>query len=271
MMQSTDFSGSPVLERAGRSFAPGDEHPRFAANQRQAAAMSKPKLLIIEDERSLSDVLKYNMEKEGFEVSTAADGQEGLRRAQLLQPDLVILDLMLPVIEGYEVCRQLRSDPKTQSTRVLMLTARSDEVDEIVGFNMGADDYVTKPFKIKPLIHRVKALLRRSQPNDQTGDVVSIHGLAIDRVHHVVRADNHELQLTPTEFRLLWTLVRNPGRPFSRHELMDRCRGEDANALERTIDVHVRSLRQKLGDRSEMVETVRGVGYRLRLAEVGAA
>lgn len=226
--------------------------------------MTKPKLLVIEDERSLSEILKYNMEKEGFDVATAGDGQEGLQRAQSMQPDLVILDLMLPVIEGYEVCRQLRSDPNTQATRILMLTARGDEVDEIVGFNMGADDYVTKPFKIKPLIHRVKALLRRGQGTEQSADHVEVSGLEIDRVQHSCKADGRELHLTPTEFRLLWTLVRNPGRPFSRHELMDRCRGEDANALERTIDVHVRSLRQKLGDRGEQIETVRGVGYRYR-------
>lgn len=226
--------------------------------------MTKHKVLIIEDERSLSEILKYNMEKEGFEVFTAADGQEGLQRAQLVQPDLVVLDLMLPVIEGYEVCRQLRGDPKTQSARILMLTARGDEVDEIVGFSMGADDYVTKPFKIKPLVHRVKALLRRGQAAEQSAEQVEIAGLEIDRIHHSCKADGCELHLTPTEFRLLWTLVRNPGRPYSRHELMDRCRGEDANALERTIDVHVRSLRQKLGKRAEMVETVRGVGYRFR-------
>jgi len=233
--------------------------------------MTKTKVLIIEDERALSDILKYNMEKEGFEVATAADGQEGLQRAQVMLPDLVILDLMLPVIEGYEVCRQLRSDPKTQSARILMLTARSDEVDEIVGFNMGADDYVAKPFKIKPLIHRLKALMRRTQGTEQASDQIVIAGLEIDRVHHSARADGRELNLTPTEFRLLWTLVRNPGRPYSRHELMDRCRGEDANSLERTIDVHVRSLRQKMGERGEMVETVRGVGYRLRLSPADEA
>lgn len=224
--------------------------------------MTKQKVLIIEDERSLSDILKYNMEKEGFEAATAADGQEGLKRAQLMQPDLVILDLMLPVIEGYEVCRQLRSDSKTQSARILMLTARADEVDEIVGFSLGADDYVTKPFKMKPLIHRIKALLRRGQANESNADQIMIDQLEIDRVHHTAKVDGRDLHLTPTEFRLLWTLVRNPGRPFSRHELMDRCRGEDANALERTIDVHIRSLRQKLNERSAQVETVRGVGYR---------
>lgn len=226
--------------------------------------MPKQRILIIEDERSLAEVLTYNLEKEGFEVSTAADGQDGVRKAQASPPDMVLLDLMLPIIEGYEVCRILRSDPKTQNIRILMLTARSEEVDEIVGFNMGADDYVTKPFKIKPLIHRIKALLRRNAASEQLKDVISTHGIEIDRINHLAKADGQDLRLTPTEFRLLWTLARQPGRPFGRNELMDRCRGEDANALERTIDVHVRSLRQKLESRGDLIETVRGVGYRFR-------
>jgi two-component system, OmpR family, phosphate regulon response regulator PhoB len=227
--------------------------------------MSQQTILIIEDERSLADVLSYNLSNEGYEVLTAGDGQEGLRRAQTALPDLIILDLMLPVMDGLQVCRQLKGNPQTQDIRILMLTARSEEVDEIVGFNMGADDYVTKPFKIKPLIHRVKALLRRPSASAEAGgDVVAAHGVEVDRLNHVARHEGKELNLTPTEFRLLWTLVRRPGRPFSRLELMDACRGEDANALERTIDVHVRSLRQKLGENSNLIETVRGVGYRFR-------
>lgn len=226
--------------------------------------MTKQKLVIIEDERSLQEILTYNLEKEGFDVIVASDGHDGLSRVQSLQPDLVILDLMLPVIDGLEVCRQIRSDPRTQGTRILMLTARSEEVDEIVGFNMGADDYVAKPFKIKPLIHRIKALLRRTPASEQARDLVSIAGIEIDRVRHSAKAGGRELDLTPTEFRLLWTLARAPGRPFSRNELMDRCRGEDANALERTIDVHVRSLRQKLDAFESLIETVRGIGYRFR-------
>ncbi len=226
--------------------------------------MSKPRILIVEDERALAEVLTYNLEKEGFEVTTAADGQEGVRRAQAAPPDVVLLDLMLPIVEGYEVCRILRGDARLQQTKILMLTARSEEVDEIVGFNMGADDYVTKPFKIKPLIHRIRALLRRSAAADQQRDVISAHGIEIDRIQHSARADGQDLKLTPTEFKLLWTLARQPGRPFGRNELMDRCRGEDANALERTIDVHVRSLRLKLGEREDLIETVRGVGYRFR-------
>ena len=227
--------------------------------------MSQQTILIIEDERSLADVLTYNLSNEGYDVLTAYDGQDGLRRAQTALPDLIILDLMLPVMDGLQVCRQLKGNPQTQDIRILMLTAKSEEVDEIVGFNMGADDYVTKPFKIKPLIHRVKALLRRpSASSEAGGDVVASHGVEVDRLNHVARHEGQEQNLTPTEYRLLWTLVRRPGRPFSRLELMDACRGEDANALERTIDVHVRSLRQKLGENSNLIETVRGVGYRFR-------
>jgi two-component system phosphate regulon response regulator PhoB len=226
--------------------------------------MANQTILIIEDERILVDVLTYNLKQEGFEVQSATDGQEGLRRAQSTLPDLIILDLMLPVIEGLEVCRQLRGDPRTRDIPILMLTARSEEIDEIVGFHMGADDYVTKPFKMKPLIHRIKALLRRQHVKEQTSDVVSRNGIEVDRLNHRASLDGQPLTLTPTEFRLLWTIIRQPGRTFNRNELMDASRGEDANALERTIDVHVRSLRSKLGDRAPLVETVRGIGYRFR-------
>lgn len=232
--------------------------------------MTRQKILIIEDERTLQEVLSYNLEREGFEVSVASDGQDGLRKARSFEPDVIILDLMLPVIDGLEVCRQLRADAKTQGIRVLMLTARSEEVDEIVGFNMGADDYVAKPFKVKPLIHRIKALLRRTTADQQSREFVSIHGIEVDRVNHVAKARGVVLELTPTEFRLLWSLARAAGRPFGRNELMDHCRGEDANALERTIDVHVRSLRQKLGELGDLIETVRGVGYRFRGESSGA-
>jgi two-component system phosphate regulon response regulator PhoB len=226
--------------------------------------MSKPSILIIEDERALVEVLTYNLRKEGFEVHSATDGQDGLRRAQTTLPDLIILDLMLPVIEGLEVCRVLKSGARTKDIPLLMLTARSEEVDEIVGFQMGADDYVTKPFKIKPLIQRIKALLRRKKTVAAEGEVVSAGGIDIDRAQHRAAAGGQELTLTPTEFRLLWALVRQPGRAFSRQELMEAAMGDDALVLERTIDVHVKSLRQKLGPRAEQIETVRGVGYRFR-------
>jgi two-component system phosphate regulon response regulator PhoB len=226
--------------------------------------MSKQTILIIEDERALVEVLTYNLRKEGFEVHSATDGQDGLRRAQTTLPDLIVLDLMLPVIEGLEVCRILKSGARTRDIPLLMLTARTEETDEIVGFQMGTDDYVQKPFKIKPLIQRIKALLRRRKTSITEGDVVSAGGIEIDRSQHRATVDAHELNLTPTEFRLLWALVRQPGRAFSRHELMETAMGDDALVLERTIDVHVKSLRQKLGTRSEQIETVRGVGYRFR-------
>lgn len=228
--------------------------------------MSQQTILIIEDERSLVEVLTYNLANEGFRVISSTDGQDGLNRAESVVPDLVVLDLMLPVVDGLRVCQKLRSSPRTANTRILMLTARSEEVDEIVGFNMGADDYVTKPFKVKPLIHRIKALLRRPSAEAKNRDVISEQGVEIDRVQHSVRVDGRDLNLTPTEFKLLWTLARQPGRPFTRHELLDTCRGEDANALERTIDVHIRALRSKLGRRAELIGTVRGVGYRFRRA-----
>lgn len=231
--------------------------------------MSQQTILIIEDERSLVEVLTYNLEMEGFRVLSATDGHEGLLRAQSALPDLVILDLMLPGMDGMQVCRQLRSDPRTDQIRILMLTAKSEEIDEIIGFNMGADDYVAKPFKLKPLIHRIKALLRRPTVTPEHGEIVVCEGVEVDRVNHVARLDGKEMQLTPTEFRLLWTLARRPGRPYNRSELMDSSRGEDANALERTIDVHIRSLRQKMGDKADLVETVRGIGYRFRSPDHG--
>ena len=228
------------------------------------STMKKQTILVIEDERDLAEILLYNLEKEGFDVVTAADGQDGLNRARSIVPDLIVLDLMLPVMDGLQVCQQLRSDPRTRNVRVLMLTARSEEVDEIVGFSMGADDYVAKPFKIKPLVHRIRALLRRSDSSPADSDCIEIQGIQINRVQHLCTVDESDVPLTPTEFKLLWTLMRQPGRPFSRHELMDTSRGEDANALERTIDVHIRALRQKLGSHAELIETVRGVGYRFR-------
>lgn len=226
--------------------------------------MSSQTVLIIEDEPSLVEVLSYNLEKEGFEILTASNGRDGLERARAVLPDLIVLDLMLPLVDGLQVCAQLRGDARTQGIRILMLTARSEETDEVVGFNVGADDYVTKPFKVRPLIHRIKALLRRNEKASSETSVLSAHGVEIDKASFETRVDGVEVELTRTEFRLLWTLMRQPGRSFSRLELMDSSRGMDANALERTIDVHVRSLRKKMGELGDLIETVRGIGYRFK-------
>lgn len=226
--------------------------------------MSKPRVLIVEDEAPILDALLYNLQKENFDVSTAMTGREALQKCQSQVPDLVILDLMIPPPDGLQVCRQLRSDPRTKDVRILMLTAKADETDEIVGFNMGADDYVSKPFRVKPLIERIKALLRRNTSEGESGDTIVVDGIEIDKTNHIVLVEGQELILTPTEFRMLYTLARQPGRTFSRNDLLDCCRGEDANSMERTIDVHVRSLRKKLQERAELIETIRGVGYRFK-------
>ena len=219
--------------------------------------------LVIEDEQSIADVIVYNLQKEGYAVHWERNGRDGLLRAQSMVPDLCILDLMLPGIDGLQICRLLKADTRTKAVPVMMLTARSAETDEIVGFNMGADDYVTKPFRVQPLIHRIKALLRRADSAEAGKNQLEMHGIEIDRANHIVKYLGKELELTPTEFRLLWTIMSQPGRPFSRNELMETSRGEDANSLERTIDVHVRALRKKLGETNEIIETVRGVGYRM--------
>ncbi|HWL08943.1 MAG TPA: response regulator transcription factor [Planctomicrobium sp.] len=226
--------------------------------------MSKPRILIVEDEPTILDALQYNFHKENFDVTTASNGREALQRIQNQVPDVVVLDLMIPPPDGLQICRQLRSDARTKNVRILILTAKDDELDEVLGFNMGADDYVSKPFRVKPLVERVKALLRRPPGDDEERESLSIDGIEIDRTQHMVKLDGAELPLTPTEFRLLWTLARQPGRTFSRNELLDCCRGEDANSMERTIDVHVRALRKKLLDRADQVETIRGIGYRFK-------
>lgn len=228
--------------------------------------MALPRILVVEDEPALLEILTWNLRHEGYEVITASDGQHGLMKARTSLPDLIVLDLMLPLVDGLTICRQLRSEPRTRDVRILMLTAKTGEVDEVVGFHMGADDYVTKPFRVKPLMSRIKSLLERRRPGDEaTRDTVAVHGIEIDASQHTVRIDGRLVDLTPTEFKLLHAMARQPGRAFSRLDLLDLCRGEDANALERTIDVHIRALRVKLGDRADVITTVRGIGYRLLL------
>jgi two-component system phosphate regulon response regulator PhoB len=226
--------------------------------------MTKQRILIIEDERPLTDVLSYNLQREGYEPIVAHDGQEGLRKAQTLLPDAVLLDLMLPVRNGLEVCRELRSGDRTRTLPIIMLTAKAEETDQVVGFSLGADDYVTKPFSVKVLMERIKAVLRRRDGDGEKTDVVDHLGVRIDRVRHRAYVEGKELDLTPTEFRLLESVLRQPGRAFTRAQLMDAAIGEGAIVLERTIDVHIKSLRRKMGDAGEYIETVRGVGYRFR-------
>ncbi|MFN0019943.1 MAG: response regulator [Pirellulaceae bacterium] len=226
--------------------------------------MPKTKVLVVEDDRSLVDVLTYNLKLAGYEVIVATDGQDGILQAQLKQPDIVLLDLMLPVVDGLDVCRRLRAGTDTRDMLIVMLTAKAEESDELVGFSLGADDYVTKPFSVKVLLERIKALRRRRQVDPLTDEVTTKMGVTVDRRKHQASLDSKPISLTRSEFRLLDTLIRQSGRVFLRSELIDAALGDDAMVMERTIDVHIRSLRRKMGRKADLVETVRGVGYRFR-------
>lgn len=223
--------------------------------------MSKTSVLIIEDDSSIADVISYNLRQQDYEVFTCDDGVEGLAQAKRHPVDVIILDLMLPGMDGLEICRKLKADKETRKMRVLMLTAKAEESDQLVGFTLGADDYVTKPFSVKILLERVKALCRRDTTDDYDS-VISAAGITIDPVKFTVHVDGTSLQLTRSEFVLLETLARNRGRVFSRGELLDAILGDGTIVMERTVDVHIRAVRRKLGERADVVETVRGVGYR---------
>ena len=227
--------------------------------------MPKSKILVIEDDRAISEILVYNLDKAGYEVSLAIDGRDGINQAQLKLPDVILLDVMLPIIDGVEVCRRLRSKPEAASAIIIMLTAKTEEADQLIGFSVGADDYVTKPFSVRVLMERIKALQRRKTAKaDEEDDVVTRAGITLDRRRYRVSVDGQPVELTKSEFRLLDTLIRQPGRAFDRTELIDSALGEDTLVLERTIDVHIRALRKKIGSNADAIETVRGVGYRFK-------
>ena len=227
--------------------------------------MSKPAVLVVEDEADIADLVAYHLGREGYDVVRATTGEEGLELAREKKPALVVLDLMLPGIDGLEVCRQIRAEAATQSIAVLMLTAKGEEADIVVGLQIGADDYVTKPFSPKVLVARVKALLRRkSQPlaDDQTS--IAIHDLVIHPGRREVLVSGKSASLTYTEFGVLHLLARRPGWVFTRAQIREASRGENSISTDRAVDVQIVSLRRKLGPAGVYVETVRGVGYRFK-------
>ena len=226
--------------------------------------MSKKKVLVVEDDRPLAEALAYNLQRSGFDVTLATDGREAVNMSRVAFHDVVLLDLMLPELDGLEVCRRMRSHASTRDSLVIMLTAKAEEVDQLIGFSVGADDYVTKPFSVKVLLQRIKALLRRQEGPVNDSDVIVSQGLMIDRLSHRATIGDQPMTLTKSEFALLEVLARHQGRAFSRAELIDAALGDDAIVLERTIDVHIRAVRKKLGQYANLVETVRGVGYRFR-------
>lgn len=221
------------------------------------------RILVIEDENDIRQLLRFNLEREGFAVLEAADGLGGLHMATSELPDLVVLDLMLPGMDGCDVCRRLKAQPVTAAIPVLMLTARGEEVDRIVGLTLGADDYVVKPFSVRELVLRIRAILRRgSRPG--TGTALCCGALLLDVEAHRVTLDGQEVALTATEFRLLEDLMRHAGAVRTREQLLNAVWGYSFEGYARTVDTHVRRLRAKLGEEAAALETVRGVGYRLR-------
>lgn len=221
-------------------------------------------VLIVEDEPDLLSTLEYNLRKEGYLTRAATDGESALREAfREPYPDLVLLDLMLPDMSGNDVCRKLRGNPDTQNIPIIMVTARSDELDRVVGFELGADDYVVKPYSLRELMLRVKAILRRSAGNEPARDEETRFGaLVVDELGHRVWINEVESVLTALEFRLLTTLLKRRGRVQTRDTLLDDVWGIDAVVTTRTVDTHVKRLREKLGEAGSYVETIRGVGYR---------
>ncbi len=223
-----------------------------------------PYVLVVEDEDALSTLLSYNLEKEGYEVGVSADGEEGLMMVDERQPDLIVLDWMLPKVSGIEVCRRLRSRSETRNMPIIMLTARGEESDRIRGLDTGADDYITKPFSMTELTARIRAVLRRIRPG-LAEDRIRHGDIVIDRVAHRVKRDGREIHLGPTEFRLLDYLMQHPGRVFSREQLLDAVWGSDVYVEARTVDVHVGRLRKALNrdDELDPIRTVRSAGYAL--------
>lgn len=224
------------------------------------------KILLIEDDTDIAELLEYNLRQERFSAEVCKSGAEGLAKARRLKPDLVILDLMLPDMNGLEVCRGLKADPKTKSIPVLMLTAKGEEMDRVVGFEVGADDYLTKPFSPRELILRVRAILRRIKEREfvAKSEILSFGNLTIDPARFQVTVGKNEVRLTAIEFKLLQHLLENKGRVATRDLLLDRVWGYDAALTTRTVDTHIKRLREKLGKAGDYIETIRGIGYRFR-------
>jgi two-component system phosphate regulon response regulator PhoB len=224
----------------------------------------RPAVLVVEDEPALSTLLRYNLEKEGFTVSEARDGEEALLQLKEAKPDAVLLDWMLPRLSGLELCRQIRRAPAWRDLPVIMLTARGEETDRVRGLDSGADDYVVKPFSTSELVARLKAVIRRARPGADT-EILRFSDLALDATAHRVTRDGDPVHLGPTEFRLLRFFMERPGRVYSREQLLDAVWGREAEVELRTVDVHIRRLRKALneGDRRDLVRTVRSAGYAL--------
>lgn len=225
--------------------------------------MPQESILVVEDDKDIAELIAYNLKSAGFQVSIALDGKSSLRLIKEKSPDLIILDLMLPDMDGIDVCKYLRSNEPSKNIPVVMVTAKEEEIDRVLGFELGADDYIVKPFSPRELVLRIKAILRRLKP-PMKEKIIRIEGLTLDVGRHLVTAGEEEIHLTATEFKLLLELMKNRGRVQTREALLNKVWGYTFEGYERTVDTHVRRLRKKLGASSELIETVRGVGYKAR-------
>lgn len=223
---------------------------------------SRKRVLVVDDERDLAELLVYNLSAAGYETCAAHDGAAALESIAQNRPDLVVLDLMLPELSGTEVATRIRTNPSTSSIPIIMLTAKTDEVDQIVGLAVGADDYVTKPFSVKVLLARIEAILRRATETTASGPLLRLGDISVNTGTHQAFVDGRAVRLTLTEFRLLVSLMQAGGRVLTRHSLMAKAMGPGVTVTERTIDVHMTAIRRKLGDQGALIHTVRGVGYR---------
>jgi len=227
--------------------------------------MAKERILVVEDENEIRELIRYNLAKEGYEVVEAKSGEEALTRAHTQLPSLVLLDLMLPELDGLEVCKRLKRDYLAQHVPIVMLTAKGEESDIVAGLEVGADDYITKPFSPRVLLARIRAVLRRgSREPAEESEVVRVHNIVIHLGRHEVLVDGEPIHLTHTEFRVLVYLARRPGWVFTRYQIVDAVHGEDYPVTERSVDVQIVGLRKKLGEAGKFIETVRGVGYRFK-------
>ena len=226
--------------------------------------MNRRKIIVVEDEPDIVEVISYNLKREGYNVLAVDRGDESINLIRKQSPSLIILDLMLPGMDGLSVCRQLKSDPIVKDIPVIMISAKGEESDIVIGLEMGADDYLTKPFSPRELVARVKAVSRRGQfEESQSKERIVLQNLTIDVARHEVRVDDEMVSLTATEFKILHQLAAHPGRAFTREQLLNRVLGMGVVVVDRNIDVHIRSVRKKLGDAAQLIQTIRSVGYRI--------
>ena len=230
--------------------------------------MAKDKILVIDDEKDILDLVEYNLKQNGYKVSCIATGEEVTESVESFKPDLILLDLMLPGVDGFDVCKDLKSNSDTKEIPVIMLTAKSEDIDVVTGLELGADDYITKPFSPRVLVARVRAILRKKKKSSDSvkadDKIIKVQDILIDTRKHLVEVNNKHIDLTFSEFRLLQLLAERPGWVFSRYQIVDALRGEDYPVTERSVDVQVVGLRKKLGSAGKYIQTVRGVGYRFK-------